>query len=104
MNRIRAVSKKRAAENRRRKKVTDAMKREGPVLCQFVVWEEDELGTDHGTRCNLYADDAHEIVARARGGSITDPENLLPLCRAHHTWVTEHPLEAEKLGLSRRKE
>ena len=108
MNRIRPVSKKRAAENRRRKQVTDAMKREGPVMCAF---EEpiDEVSVMSETfvayaHCGRRADDAHEIVSRARGGSIMDPVNLLPLCREHHRWVTEHPIEAEKLGLSKRKE
>ena len=103
MNRIRAVSKKRAAENRRRKKVTDAMKREGPVMCVYPVRDwgvEGPIDTD----CNNRADDLHEIVSRARGGSITDPANLIGLCRTHHQWVTEHPIEAEKLGLSKRKE
>lgn len=94
---MRPVSKKRAGENRKRKKVTDAMKREGNVMCGFV--------TQYGEwACPLRADDVHEIVSRARGGSITDPANLLPLCRTHHRWVTEHPIEAEKLGLSKRKE
>ena len=103
MNRIRPVSKKRAAENRRRKQVTDAMKREGPVLCQFPCRDWGVEGPIDSV-CNRRADDCHEIVSRARGGSITDPANLLPLCREHHRWVTEHPIEAEKLGLSRRKE
>ena len=115
MNGIRAVSKKRAAENRKRKKVTDAMKEEadGYVRCAFpMTFHVDEYRGD-GMWCRAWkedrtcfnrADDAHEIVSRARGGSITDRENLLPLCREHHRWTTEHPLEAEKLGLSKRKE
>ena len=77
------VSKKRAALLRVRKKVTDQM----IPIC---------------VRCGKRADDAHEVVSRARGGSITDPENLVALCREDHRWVTEHPLEAEAEGLSRR--
>jgi 5-methylcytosine-specific restriction endonuclease McrA len=91
---MRAVSKKRARLLRERRKVTDAMKAEGPVLCQF---ESRTIA-----KCFRRADDAHEIVSRARGGSITDPANLVPLCREHHRWVTEHPLEAEREGLSKR--
>jgi hypothetical protein len=87
------VSRKRARLLRERRKVTDAMKAEGPVLCQF---ESRTIA-----KCFRWADDAHEIVSRARGGSITDPANLVPLCREHHRWVTEHPLEAHAEGLSK---
>ena len=97
---MRAVSKKRAKLLRERKKLTDAMKREGPVMCQFPhapTFARDNFIAS----CTRYADDLHEIRSRARGGSITDPANVIPLCREHHRWVTEHPLEAEKEGLSR---
>ena len=80
---MRAVSKKRAALLRVRKKVTDQM----IPIC---------------VRCGKRADDAHEVVSRARGGSIVDRENIVPLCREDHRWVTEHPLEAEREGLSKK--
>jgi len=44
--------------------------------------------------------DPHEILPRGRGGSITDPGNVIPLCRPCHTWVTTNPAEAEARGLS----
>ena len=44
------------------------------------------------------SDDVHEIVSRARGGSITDPANLVCLCRLCHGWVTTHPKEAADEG------
>jgi hypothetical protein len=55
--------------------------------------------------CGWPADDAHEARTRARGGSITDPANVFPLCRAHHDVITFAP-ESEKqwaydLGLLR---
>jgi 5-methylcytosine-specific restriction endonuclease McrA len=81
------VSRKRRVLLRERRKVTDAMKAEGDVLC---------------VRCGGMAQDAHEVVSRARGGSIVDRENIVPLCREDHRWVTEHPLEAEREGLSKR--
>lgn len=45
--------------------------------------------------------DVHEVLSRARGGSILDPDNCLTLCRLHHDWVTTHPAEAEAGGWSR---
>lgn len=45
--------------------------------------------------------DLHEVLTRARGGSITDPANILCLCRECHRWVTEHEEEARALGLVR---
>ena len=42
--------------------------------------------------------DVHELKTRARGGSITDIENLVTLCRNCHTWVTTHPAEATAQG------
>lgn len=51
--------------------------------------------------CTGYAVDVHEIVTRARGGSITDPANCRTVCRACHDWITDHPTEAAALGLVR---
>jgi 5-methylcytosine-specific restriction endonuclease McrA len=45
--------------------------------------------------------DIHEVVSRARGGSILDPRNLVALCRPCHSWVTENPAEAHAQGWSR---
>lgn len=39
-------------------------------------------------RCGRPADDLHELLSRARGGSITDPGNCVPLCRDCHDDVT----------------
>jgi 5-methylcytosine-specific restriction endonuclease McrA len=44
------------------------------------------------------ATDVHEIKTRARGGSLTDLENLALLCRPCHTWVTDNPAEARAQG------
>lgn len=83
---MRAVSKKRAKLLRERKKLTDAMQANGRPWC---------------VRCGAPADDAHELRSRARGGSITDAENVRAICRPCHRFVTEHPVEAEKEGLSK---
>jgi len=42
--------------------------------------------------------DVHELKSRARGGSITDIENLVALCRPCHSWITTHPKEATAEG------
>lgn len=83
---MRAVSNKRVRENRlRRKNLLAAF---GPdPLCGYPD-------------CNRYADDPHEILSRARGGSITDVSNIVPLCRPHHDLITREPLLAARIGLS----
>lgn len=47
------------------------------------------------------ATDVHEIVSRARGGSILDVENLACLCRTCHDYITTHPAQAAEEGWSR---
>lgn len=50
-------------------------------------------------RCHAaVATDVHEILSRARGGSILDLENLALLCRPCHEWVTTNPREATAAG------
>lgn len=44
--------------------------------------------------------DVHELKSRARGGSITDRDNLALLCRTCHDYITTHPAEAEAEGWS----
>ena len=78
---INPVSKRRARENRQRTAMADRHwpdRREGTVMC-----------TRPG--CDRLADDLHEPLSRARGGSIVDPENSAPLCRPCHDEVTFKP-------------
>ena len=74
---LRPVSVKRAAENRQRRKMTTE------------VFGDQTQCTAPG--CPKWADDLHEPLTRARGGSITDPANARPLCREHHDQVTFAP-------------
>lgn len=46
-------------------------------------------------------DDLHEVLSRARGGDVRDWGNILLVCRSCHNWITTHPADAERLGLSR---
>ena len=88
--RIRPVSLKRQWENRERQAMADRRwpdRRDGTVMCGVPC-------------CPQRASDLHEPKFRSRLGSITDPENAIPVCREHHDWIHAHPLEAHELGLA----
>lgn len=88
---IRPVSKKRAAENRERRAMADRLwpdRREGTVMCG--------CGRDE---CHRLADDLHEPLTRARGGSIIDEANAIPLARVCHDEITLGPEWAYTSGL-----
>lgn len=51
--------------------------------------------------CTGWAEHVHEPLTRARGGSIIDPANAVPICGACHRWVHDHPAQATALGLLR---
>lgn len=80
---MRAVSKKRAALQRARRKLIASM---GEPMC--------------AVGCGRKADDLHELLSRARGGSITDPENVRAVCRGCHDYITRNPAWAEANGWS----
>lgn len=67
-------SDKRKKENRVRKKVAYATFGRNPVCSR--------------KGCNKPARDCHEPLTRGRGGSITDPANMAPLCRTCHDELT----------------
>lgn len=86
---LKPQSPKRAVENRQRRKMADERWPDGPPKCAVPG-------------CGNRADDLHEILSRARGGSITDPTNTVPLCRPHHNVITDtEPEWAYELGLLR---
>lgn len=75
--RLRPVSAAQAAENRLRRKIVSQLFGEQPVCA--------------GPCGGNWADDVHEPLTRTRGGSITDPANMVPLCRPCHDLVTFAP-------------
>lgn len=79
-------SKKRQVENRERRSMKNAMFPDGRPPC-IVPW------------CGLLADDLHEPLTRARGGSITAPDNAVPTCRGHNSELTEEPAWGYELEL-----
>lgn len=48
--------------------------------------------------CTGRAVDVDEVLSRARGGSITDPDNCRTTCRPCHDYVTNPPADAEPTG------
>jgi hypothetical protein len=80
---LKPVSDKRRAENRERSAMADRLwpdRQEGTVMCGCGRPE-----------CNRRADDLHEPLSRARGGSITDEANARPLSRECHDEITFSP-------------
>jgi hypothetical protein len=76
--RLAPVSAKRKAENRERRAMVRRLWPDGqPPCCR--------------PGCTRLADDLHEPLTRARGGSITDEENAKPLCRPCHDEITFSP-------------
>ena len=51
--------------------------------------------------CTGRAVDNHELLPRSLGGSATDKDNIIPVCRMCHSWITDHTAEAEARGLHR---
>lgn len=50
-------------------------------------------------RCQAWSStEVHEILSRARGGSILDPDNCVALCHSCHHWITTNPLAAKASG------
>jgi hypothetical protein len=74
---IRPVSARRAKENRQRRQMVKNLYPEQPPCGR--------------PGCPRMADDLHEPLTRARGGSIIDPENQVPLCRPCHDEITFRP-------------
>ena len=81
---MRFRSKKREAIYRKRRPLVEQLLAERPI-CE---------------RCGMNpSTEIHEVVTRARGGSILDRANCRALCRGCHRWITEHPKQAHEEGL-----
>lgn len=93
---IKQRSDKRVAEDRERERAKVVVRHRALGGCE-VAGVMGRLGLG---RC-MGPFDFHEVLTRARGGSITDPDNILMVCRFHHDWITDHPVEAAAHGLVR---
>ncbi|HEV3268433.1 MAG TPA: HNH endonuclease signature motif containing protein [Acidimicrobiales bacterium] len=76
---IHAVSLKRAALNRKRAKFVRLVLAEVPY-CEARL-----------ANCTRRSTDVHEILTRARGGSVIDRKNVAALCRRCHAFITVNP-------------
>jgi hypothetical protein len=81
---IRQVSRKRARQNRERRAMARRLYPDRPPCA--VPW------------CPRWADDLHEPLTRARGGSITDEQNTRAVCRQHNDELTLEPAWGYELG------
>lgn len=100
---LRAVSAARQAEYLLRRAMVGQLFPEQP-LC--VVYELSQVSPgvipdEVIGRCGRWADDVHEPLTRARGGSITDPENAVAPCRSCHDALGLEPSWGYALGLLR---
>lgn len=87
---LRRVSRRRRKADRERAKLRAVLLEERGAWCQARLLHCDGPWTD-----------LHEIKLRSRGGSITDPANILCVCRSCHTFITDHPKWALKRGFVR---
>ena len=89
---MRRVSKKRAALRRARSKAIAVAVQRAPY-CQAPAPRPER-------RCRGPLP-PQEPLSRARGGSITDPDNIVMICAAHHSAIHDHPALATDRGLLR---
>jgi hypothetical protein len=91
--RLAPVSGKRRQENRRRRAMVAEMWPERPLCVVYVMSQAnpDVIPGEVIGQCGRWADDVHEPLTRARGGSISDPENAVVPCRACHDAITFSP-------------
>lgn len=61
----------------------------------------DEHPTCQFPACLQRSTEVHELLSRARGGSILDRANCVALCSAHHHAITTHQPGTDTFRLSR---
>ena len=88
---MRAQSKKMKKTNRTRSRLKMELLKDRGGFCEAKI----------PNCCSMIADDMHEVLPRGRGGSPTDPDNILLVCRNCHTWIGVNVKEATARGLLR---
>lgn len=95
---ISPVSNKRVAENRERDRIRfDVIERSrGRCEASAVIARVDPVAASN---CLGRGSEMHELKKRSRGGSITDPANIVWICRPCHEWTEAEPETALRVGL-----
>lgn len=71
-----------------------------PIVGRLVGKDRDRvLAALRG--CTWKSTEVHELLSRARGGSIVEDDNVASLCHGCHGWVTTEPRLATMAGLQR---
>ncbi len=71
-----------------------------PIVATLTGVDQDRvLGALRG--CTWRSVEVHELLSRARGGSIVEDANVASLCHRCHHWVTTEPRLATMAGLQR---
>lgn len=58
----------------------------------------------HTQVCKGQWTEMHELLARSQSGDATDPDNILCICRACHTFIHNNPREALIMGLRKTRQ
>ena len=90
---MRAVSKKRARENRQHRAIREAVFERDHHRCQFSKHN----GLQYAVGC-FGPLTVHHLKKASAGGSYSE-DNLVTLCAFHNSWIEDWPLQAETLGL-----
>jgi len=72
---LRPVSRKRRRQDRPYKQAVALVFQRAAGRCEVVL---------EGRRCRAIAVDPHHVVKRSAGGPLSDPSNLVAVCRACH--------------------
>jgi hypothetical protein len=84
--RLAPVSVRRQADNRERRRIAASTFEERQLCTVYELFQLDPESVPAAVIecCGRWADDVHEPLTRARGGSITDRANMTTPCRPCH--------------------
>jgi hypothetical protein len=100
---MRRRSEKTAKVYEKRRELVARLLKERPrceACPRILAWCSANGWMGRRPQCQRDSVDVHEILTRARGGSILDESNLLCVCRTGaHRWIHDHPIAAQAIGL-----
>lgn len=95
---LKPMSAKRQQENKFRKEAVAKVKKRSNGRCEGapLIARVDPVAASN---CRGIGVDPHEKLKRSRGGSITDPGNIMWLCRPCHDWTEDEVALATEVGM-----